>query len=66
MFEQILLVSTLGNVKGAVRRICTLMLGSKELSATECRKTKTEGKYNEERKISLKELLVDLIPNSPN
>ena len=28
---QILLVSTLGNVKGAVRRICILMLGSKEL-----------------------------------
>ena len=30
MGEQILLVSTLGNVKGAVRRICILMLGSKE------------------------------------
>ena len=31
MAVQILLVSTLGNVKGAVRRICILMLGSKEL-----------------------------------
>ena len=31
MGEQILLVSTLGNVKGAVRRICILMLGSKGL-----------------------------------
>ena len=31
MGVQILLVSTLGNVKGAVRRICILMLGSKEL-----------------------------------
>ena len=31
MAVQILLVSTLGKVKGAVRRICILMLGSKEL-----------------------------------
>ena len=30
IFEQILLVRTLGNVQGVVWRICILMLGSKE------------------------------------
>ena len=57
MFEQILLVSTLGNVKGAVRRICILMLGSKELSATECREIKTEGKYQRGEKNILEGII---------
>ena len=46
IFKQILLVSTLGNVKRTVWRICLLMLGCKRLKASTSGTSKQEGHCN--------------------